>query len=1043
MINIGENNEFSFLRNHNFSSTIVLELKRTDTAECQCIGVVFDVEIATNEISRMFFWHKGPLLENEYRTVNRSMSTEEVKEYLQSHYAKEDCYYGSHNERFRKQLYDIYLGGLDSEKFPQLFKRAIPFRMNIKLEEFVKEYICMEQDIHIEDMQESVMQYGRMRKKIEDTYIEIEKLKEIRGRFEELVVARNEKQKFQYFVNKMDIFQNEVKIKELLDKIQLSNEDLEWLKKRGLELETKINDLTEQSDKLLRQIASSGYDDLKNQLISLNMLIERLVKSKVSWEQTANHLKVWIGQDVVTNQIHHDIEKFINCGISKDELNRLRKDLAAVQNDIKNQQQEAMAVIRDLRKNEQQLKEELDQLKSGNKAYPKELEMARLYIQRRLSEEHGEYVQVEILADLLDIRDDKWRNAVEGYMANNKLALIVEPKYARDALRIYGGMDKEKYHRIAILDTEKVGQNSHKVLQNALAEEVTVERSFIQPYIHFLLGKVMKCKDIDELRNCKIGITTDCVLYHSYRMQHINPDHYTRFAYIGKNSLRQRIQLLENNLETIQIQLKPQETIIKECKEIQSFESLIYDARVYLDWQQDIVDCKEKEREQQELRTKLEILKVESVDAWEKERQTVQQDIKRKTDELRQNYITTSDRKKDLVQKQHESIVLNEELSEKKSVFEELKSLEEELKLFLEEHSDTRYEKLKDYFTGKLNTSEKKREEAYEILINTRSSYLHSYPNRNYSLTGEEDNNQYGELLQIMECDRLEEYRRIADEQARSAVEHFKDDFIFKIRSAIREALQRKDELNRIISRLDFGKDKYKFVIEKNKGIDGQYYNMFMDESLEVNPTYLVGSMDKQMDLFAMKHENDYRDLINDLISIFIPPDNATREQLEEAKRNMAKYADYRTYLSFDMQQLIENEEETIKIGLSKMIKKNSGGEGQNPLYVALLASFAQAYRINLSPRIQRNPTIRLVVLDEAFSKMDAEKVASCIALIRGLGFQALISATNDKIQNYLENVNKIFVYANPNKKSISIQEFEKSDFDQLVRELDESYDSD
>lgn len=444
----------------------------------------------------------------------------------------------------------------------------------------------------------------------------------------------------------MDIFQNEVKIKELLDKIQLSNEDLEWLKKRGLELETKINDLTEQSDKLLRQIASSGYDDLKNQLISLNMLIERLVKSKVSWEQTANHLKVWIGQDVVTNQIHHDIEKFINCGISKDELNRLRKDLVAVQNDIKNQQQEAMAVIRDLRKNEQQLKEELDQLKSGNKAYPKELEMARLYIQRRLSEEHGEYVQVEILADLLDIRDDKWRNAVEGYMANNKLALIVEPKYARDALRIYGGMDKEKYHRIAILDTEKVGQNSHKVLQNALAEEVTVERSFIQPYIHFLLGKVMKCKDIDELRNCKIGITTDCVLYHSYRMQHINPDHYTRFAYIGKNSLRQRIQLLENNLETIQIQLKPQETIIKECKEIQSFESLIYDARVYLDWQQDIVDCKEKEREQQELRTKLEILKVESVDAWEKERQTVQQDIKRKTDELRQNYITTSDRKK-------------------------------------------------------------------------------------------------------------------------------------------------------------------------------------------------------------------------------------------------------------------------------------------------------------------------------------------------------------------------------------------------------------
>ena len=71
MVNIGENNDFSYLRNQNFSTTIVLELKRTDTGECQCIGIVFDVETATNEISRKFFWHKGPLWENGYRTGSR------------------------------------------------------------------------------------------------------------------------------------------------------------------------------------------------------------------------------------------------------------------------------------------------------------------------------------------------------------------------------------------------------------------------------------------------------------------------------------------------------------------------------------------------------------------------------------------------------------------------------------------------------------------------------------------------------------------------------------------------------------------------------------------------------------------------------------------------------------------------------------------------------------------------------------------------------------------------------------------------------------
>ena len=187
MINIGEDNSFSYLRNQNFSSTIVLELRQTDTGVCQCVGVVFDVETATNEIGRMFFWHKGPIPDHQYRKADRTMSIDEVKNWLLANYSKEECYFGSHNERFRKQLYDIYLGGLDAEKFPLLFKRAIPFRMNIKLEEFVKEYICMEQNIHIDDMRQSVTEYGRLRHRIEDTCKEIEKLKEICGQHEAMM----------------------------------------------------------------------------------------------------------------------------------------------------------------------------------------------------------------------------------------------------------------------------------------------------------------------------------------------------------------------------------------------------------------------------------------------------------------------------------------------------------------------------------------------------------------------------------------------------------------------------------------------------------------------------------------------------------------------------------------------------------------------------------------------------------------------------------------------------------------------------------------
>lgn len=62
MVNIGEDNHFSYLRNQNFSSTIVLELKRTDTEERQCVGVVFDVDTAASDISRMFSGIRGRFL---------------------------------------------------------------------------------------------------------------------------------------------------------------------------------------------------------------------------------------------------------------------------------------------------------------------------------------------------------------------------------------------------------------------------------------------------------------------------------------------------------------------------------------------------------------------------------------------------------------------------------------------------------------------------------------------------------------------------------------------------------------------------------------------------------------------------------------------------------------------------------------------------------------------------------------------------------------------------------------------------------------------
>lgn len=1037
MVNISENNESQYLRNHNFSSTIVLELEQTNTREKQCVGVVFDVETATNEISRLFFWHTGGLLENGYRADKRCLTTIEMREYLLRTYPPEQYYCGPSNERFRRQLYDIYLGGLDMEKFPRLFKRAIPFRMNIRLEDFVKEYICMEQDIHIEDLQESVMQYGRMRNKIEETLEEIRCLQEIQDCFQKYKQLQREAGACTYQIDKLEMLQLEAKIHELSDKIEGRREEISRQETVKSRLEEEEKGIQKEYEEILLRINNSGYSNLESELQNVNETLERLESNTSRWKQTAERLNEWKDKDITPNQTVWDIEKFEKGNISEEGLTRLKESLQELKEELEDERRDTDARLRKIKKEENEAREELKELKQGRKAYPKELEEARYELRSRLHERCGKFVNVQILADLLDIRDERWHNAVEGYLGNNKLLLVVEPKYAKDAMDIYEEMDKKKFFRAAVLDTQKVMESAkkkeHSVRAGSLAEEVTAKEEYVRAYVDIFLGNVMKCENLGELRTSRVGITPDCILYHSYRLQHINPENYTRRAYIGETSMRQRIRQLDDRCQALQRERIPLAELLEELKKAGQLEGLHQPAADYLEWKSDMDKTAGKVRRKEQLTEKMRQLREESVSAWETQKLDLIQRQEEKKAQIQKVQEDIWKNKEFIGKCKSDNLELNAQLAGRERYFQKDTAYEEAFRAFMEGRKSSNYEYLRRQRQGELVPLEEKLEQAYQELVDIRSSYIQRYPNRTFS-TSIKENGPYDRLLDSLGCDHLESYKEAAKEQARSAVEHFKDDFIFKIRSAIREAYQRKDELNRIISRLDFGKDKYQFVITKNKGPDGKYYKMFMDDSLQINPSQLTNAMENQLNMFTMEHEDQYGEMMNELINIFIPPDNATREELEETKKNMDKYADYRTYLSFDMQQIVQGEKD-MTIGLSKMIKKNSGGEGQNPLYVALLASFAQVYRINQSPKIQRNPTIRLVVLDEAFSKMDAEKVASCISLIRGLGIQAIISATNDKIQNYLENVDKTFVYANPNKKHISIQEFEKGEFTELVEE--------
>lgn len=1035
MNNVGENGDPTYLRNKNFSSTIALEFYNTETKEHQTVGVSFDVDVVSNNAERMFFWHKGPLLANGYRYDSKTMTLSQLKEYLSRSRTNEEWWISRTNEKFRSKLYETYLGGLDERKFPMLFKKAISFRMDTKLEDFVKEFICIEKDIHIEDMQESVVQYVRLKRKLEDTKNEIRHLEEIKEQYDKYQVIEERIAQLQYNQKQLELDIVNSRLSTSQDKRKQYELDLQEVEKQVIQLETELKSLQTKQVEVRTAIKNSGYDHLVQEKADKTELLRRMEKSKAQYDKVSESLAEWKdGCEFLEGRTYVLIDEFMSYQTCEDKLSTLHNDLVIARKAIEKQEADLAHKANTLDIQIKETAAAISELKSGKKAYPNYLLEAKAYLSEALKKEVGLEVSVDIMADLIDVKDESWLNAVEGFMSNHKLTLIVPPEHVKRAMELYQEMDAKRYYKVSVVDTEKVLVAAKSPMPNALSEEIMTDLPYVKAYIDFLMGNVIKCSTLEELREQRSGITKECVLYHGFRIQHIDPKHYEQFAYIGQSAIERRLHVLEETLAKAKEEKEPLDSLIASYKKMLSYDYVKESPEYYLELMKDITGIAGLTVEIADITTRIEELKTRDLSKWEAEESRLYEEVNRCSTFLSQTKATQMTKENDVSRLKEEFLELTTSLQALQAEFVYDLSRDEAYRKMREEKGAIRLERLKDQLASSVTTSQTALQKEYDALIIVRDGYRTKYPYRGFSTTVR-DNMVYDTLLEKLQSEKLQEFTAKAADQAKKATSHFKTDFVYKIRDAIKEAMEQKDDLNQILKKTDFGKEKYRFVIEKNKGEDGKFYQMFMDENLEINPNRLSNHMDNQMDLFSSSHEDQYSDLINELIDIFMPPEDCDPSELEEARRNIEKYADYRTYLSFDMEQIIEG---MPPMRLSKMLTKNSGGEGQNPLYVALLASFAQVYRISLRKNMRRRLTPRLVILDEAFSKMDGEKVASCVDLIRKLGFQAIISATNDKIQNYVESVDKTFVFANPNKSFISIQSFEKKEFGQLLADMEE-----
>ncbi len=104
---------------------------------------------------------------------------------------------------------------------------------------------------------------------------------------------------------------------------------------------------------------------------------------------------------------------------------------------------------------------------------------------------------------------------------------------------------------------------------------------------------------------------------------------------------------------------------------------------------------------------------------------------------------------------------------------------------------------------------------------------------------------------------------------------------------------------------------------------------------------------------------------------------------------------DYREFYNFDIEIRREDPvtKETVLVGrLSERLGAASGGEYRAPLYVIAGAALASAYRMDDGQR----DGLRLILLDEAFDKMDMNNLVATMRYLEDLGLQMLLASPGE-----------------------------------------------
>jgi uncharacterized protein YPO0396 len=209
----------------------------------------------------------------------------------------------------------------------------------------------------------------------------------------------------------------------------------------------------------------------------------------------------------------------------------------------------------------------------------------------------------------------------------------------------------------------------------------------------------------------------------------------------------------------------------------------------------------------------------------------------------------------------------------------------------------------------------------------------------------------------------------------------FTSSFCFKVRDDVKQGAATLQRLNRYLQDIRFGQDSFKLEWDWVPRPQKVY------EFFEAIESAIEGLEREQGSIFASPRLTDeQRATAEEIRRLLLANDQGASE------RTLRELADYRNYRRYDIVR-------TSPVGTTRLSTwgTGSGGELETPFYVVRSAVLAHA--LGHFGRDRREaPALRLMLSDEAFSKMDESRSRGVLQFLsRTLGLQLIVAMPTSK----------------------------------------------